>query len=85
MNTKNFKTEQEKQHQDKLRSIILQHCVQCHQQLDLLQLRLVNFDDLITGVQNTISMTTKQLSDLPTDFPAPTFEPAGTPTKLKKV
>ena len=54
MNTKNFKTEQEKKYTEKMRSIILQHCVACHQQLDLLQLRLVNFDDLITGVQNTI-------------------------------
>lgn len=84
MNTKNFKTEQEKQYTDKMRSIILQHCVSCHQQLDLLQLRLVNFDDLIQGVKNTISSTQKQLQDLNPPTP-PTFEPAGDPIKLKKV
>jgi mono/diheme cytochrome c family protein len=86
MNTKNFKTEQEKKYTEKMRSIILQHCVACHQQLDLLQLRLVNFDDLITGVQNTIKMTTKQLSDMAVDNPpTPPFTPDGEPIKLKKV
>lgn len=83
MNTKNFKTEQEKKHTEQMRSIILQHCVACHQQLDLLQLRLVNFDDLISGVQITIKNTTKQLAEmLP---PTPPFTPDGPPTKLKKV
>lgn len=86
MNTKNFKTEQEKLYTEKMRSIILQHCVQCHQQLDLLQLRLVNFDDLIQGVQNTIKFTTKEMQDLNLENPpAPTFESAGKPTKLTKV
>ena len=36
MDTTKFKTETEKAYQEKLRSIILQHCVACHQQLDLL-------------------------------------------------
>lgn len=85
MNTKNFKTEQEKLHTEKMRSIILQHCVSCHQQLDLLQLRLVNFDDLISGVQSTIKQTTKQLTELRIQNPpTPSMEviPGGKPTQL---
>ena len=78
MNTKNFKTEQEKLYTEKMRSIILQHCVSCHQQLDLLQLRLVNFDDLITGVQNTIKQTTKQLTEMAIENPP-------TPTKMEVI
>tara|TARA_B100000768_G_C11150613_1_gene320125 strand:+ start:115 stop:372 length:258 start_codon:yes stop_codon:yes gene_type:complete len=85
MKTTNFKTEQEKQYTEKMRSIILQHCVSCHQQLDLLQLRLVNFDDLITGVQSTIKLTTTQLQEIVKDNPSPTWEPDGQPVKLKKV
>jgi mono/diheme cytochrome c family protein len=64
MDTTKFKTEDEKAYNEKVRAIILQHCVACHQQLDLLQLRLVNFDDLIEGVKLTIKGTTKQLQEL---------------------
>jgi hypothetical protein len=85
MKTTNFKTEQEKQYTEKMRSIILQHCVSCHQQLDLLQLRLVNFDDLITGVQSTIKLTQTQLQEIVKENPSPTWEPDGQPVKLKKV
>ena len=86
MKTTDFKTEQEKKYTEKMRSIILQHCVTCHQQLDLLQLRLINFDDLIVGVQDTIKNTTKQLTQMETENPpSPLFEPAGKPTQLKKV
>ena len=52
-----FKTEAQKQKDEILRKIILQHCVICHQQLDLLQLRLINFDDLIKGVIDTLKQT----------------------------
>ena len=52
-----FKTEAQKQKDEILRKIILTHCVQCHQQLDLLQLRLINFDDLIKGVIDTLKQT----------------------------
>jgi mono/diheme cytochrome c family protein len=52
-----FKTEDQKQKDEILRKIILQHCVICHQQLDLLQLRLINFDDLIKGVIDTLKQT----------------------------
>jgi heterodisulfide reductase subunit B len=86
METTNFKTEQEKKYTEKMRAIILHHCVTCHQQLDLLQLRLINFDDLIIGVQETIKVTTKQLTEMAVENPpAPLFEPAGKPTHLKKV
>ena len=83
MKTENFKTEQEKQFEEQKRAIILQHCVTCHQQLDLLQLRLINFDDLIKGVQDTIDKTRMELKNLTP--PTPAFEPAGDPIKLKKV
>ena len=69
MDTTKFKTESEKAYQEKVRHIILQHCVACHQQLDLLQLRLVNFDDLITGVKQTIRMTNKQLKEIEVSTP----------------
>ncbi|AXL15645.1 hypothetical protein [Microviridae sp.] len=81
MDTTKFKTEEEKKHAESVRKIVLQHCVACHQQLDLLQLRLINFEDLVNGVQDTIQLTNKQLSEL-------NFEKAGVsiqPTKLKKV
>ena len=83
MDATKFKTEQEKAYNEQLRKIILSHCVACHQQLDLLQLRLVNFDDLINGVKQTIRLTNKQLKDLqdPTDLPLPQEKK----TKLKKV
>jgi len=77
MDTSKFKTEKEKEYQQKVRHIVLQHCVSCHQQLDLLQLRLVNFDDLIEGVKQTIRLTQKQLGEL--NSPSPTTK------KLKKV
>ena len=83
MKTENFKTEQEKQFEDQKRAIVLQHCVTCHQQLDLLQLRLINFDDLIKGVQDTIDKTRMELINL--NPPTPSFEPDGKPIKLKKV
>ena len=81
MDTTKFKTEEEKKHAEATRKIVLQHCVACHQQLDLLQLRLINFEDLVNGVQDTILLTNKQLSEL-------NFDKAGVsiqPTKLKKV
>jgi hypothetical protein len=57
-----FKTEDQKKQDETIRKIVLSHCVACHQQLDLLQLRLINFDDLIKGVIDTIK-TTKNLLD----------------------
>jgi len=84
METQNFKTEKEKQYEEQKRKIVLQHCVACNQQLDLLQLRLINFDDLIKGVQDTVKLTSKQLNELKGDVANIKFEPAGV-KKLKKV
>jgi mono/diheme cytochrome c family protein len=61
-NSNEFKTEAEKKQAELTRKIVLEHCVQCHQQLDLLQLRLITFDDLISGVLQTITNTERALA-----------------------
>jgi len=58
-----LKTEAEKQQEELTRKIVLQHCVNCHQQLDLLQLRLINFDDLVQGVLDSIKTASYQLKE----------------------
>ena len=60
--TQEFKTEQQKKQEEVIRKIVLSHCVSCHQQLDLLQLRLINFDDLIKGVIDTVKETNRLLN-----------------------
>ena len=87
MDTKNFKTEQEKNYDHKLKNLILTHCVTCHQQLDLLRLRLINFEDLIQGIQITIEDTQNMLKSLKSENQKieTNFEPDGKPTQLKKV
>ena len=60
--TQEFKTEQQKKQEEVIRKIVLSHCVSCHQQLDLLQLRLINFDDLIKGVIDTVKETQRLLN-----------------------
>ena len=60
--TQEFKTEQQKKQEEVIRKIVLSHCVSCHQQLDLLQLRLINFDDLIKGVIDTVKETNRLLA-----------------------
>ena len=60
--TNEFKTEQQKKQEEVIRKIVLSHCVSCHQQLDLLQLRLINFDDLIKGVIDTVKETQRLLN-----------------------
>ena len=77
-NSNEFKTEAEKQQAEITRKIILEHCVQCHQQLDLLQLRLITFDDLISGVFQTIQNTERALEQ--SEVKKETTE-----TELKKV
>ena len=57
-----FKTEQQKKQEEVIRKIVLSQCVSCHQQLDLLQLRLINFDDLIKGVIDTVKETQRLLN-----------------------
>lgn len=63
MNTKELQTEDQKAKAETLRKIVLTHCVDCHQQLDLLQLRLINFDDLVKGVLETIKRTNYVLNE----------------------
>jgi hypothetical protein len=60
--TQEFKTEQQKKQEEVIRKIVLSHCVSCHQQLDLLQLRLINFDDLVKGVIDTVKETQRLLN-----------------------
>jgi hypothetical protein len=87
MKTENFKTEQEKNYDHKLKNLILTHCVTCHQQLDLLRLRLINFEDLIKGIQITIEDTQNMLKSIKSENQKieTNFEPDGKPTQLKKV
>ena len=47
-NNKNtLKTEKQLKNEDLLKNLVLSTCVSCEQQLRLLQLRLISFDDLI--------------------------------------
>lgn len=80
METTNFQTEQEKKFNELKRKLILSTCVSCEQQLRLLQLRLISFDDLITGVEQTISNVNTELKQLEKSKPVETK-----PVKLKKV
>ena len=82
--TTNFKTEQEKKQQELLNKIILNHCVACHQQLDLLLLRLINFEDLVEGVRETLRRTTYELKDHKETFPHKLPQNSNKP-KLTKV
>jgi hypothetical protein len=83
--TTNFKTEQEKKQQELLNKIILNHCVACHQQLDLLQLRLINFEDLVEGVRETLRRTSYELKDHKENFPHKLPENLNKQPKLTKV
>lgn len=78
--TTNFQTEQEKKYNEQTRKIVLSTCVSCEQQLRLLQLRLISFEDLITGVTETIKGVNKELTQLEKTKPIKTEIP-----KLKKV
>jgi hypothetical protein len=85
MKTTNFKTEQELKKQELLNKIILNHCVACHQQLDLLQLRLINFEDLVEGVRETLRRTTYELKDHKETFPHKVPQNLKEQPKLTKV
>ena len=64
-NNKNtLKTENELKNEDLLKNLVLSTCVSCEQQLRLLQLRLISFDDLIQGVSETIKTSNKELERL---------------------
>lgn len=64
-NNKNtLKTENELKNEDLLKNLVLSTCVSCEQQLRLLQLRLISFDDLIQGVSETIKTSNIELERL---------------------
>ena len=64
-NNKNtLKTENELKNEDLLKNLVLSTCVSCEQQLRLLQLRLISFDDLIQGVSETIKTSNTELERL---------------------
>jgi len=64
-NNKNtLKTENELKNEDLLKNLVLSTCVSCEQQLRLLQLRLISFDDLIQGVSETIKTSNTELDRL---------------------
>ena len=64
-NNKNtLKTEKELKNEDLLKNLVLSTCVSCEQQLRLLQLRLISFDDLIQGVSETIKTANTELERL---------------------
>jgi hypothetical protein len=63
-NNNTLKTEAELKNEDLLKNLVLSTCVSCEQQLRLLQLRLISFDDLITGVTETINQASNEIKRL---------------------
>ena len=63
-NNNTLKTKAEIKNEDMLKNCVLSTCVSCEQQLRLLQLRLISFDDLIQGVTATINSAQAELTKL---------------------
>ena len=63
-NNNTLKTEAELKNDDLLKNLVLSTCVSCEQQLRLLQLRLISFDDLIKGVTDTINQASNEIKRL---------------------
>ena len=63
-NNNTLKTEAELKNEDLLKNLVLSTCVSCEQQLRLLQLRLISFDDLIKGVTDTINQASNEIKRL---------------------
>tara|TARA_X000001036_G_C20202256_1_gene612031 strand:+ start:117 stop:359 length:243 start_codon:yes stop_codon:yes gene_type:complete len=63
-NNNTLKTEAELKNEDLLKNLVLSTCVSCEQQLRLLQLRLISFDDLISGVTETINQASNEIKRL---------------------
>jgi len=63
-NNNTLKTEAELKNEDLLKNLVLSTCVSCEQQLRLLQLRLISFDDLIKGVIETINQASTEIKRL---------------------
>jgi len=65
-----LKTDAELKNDELMKNLVLSTCVSCEQQLRLLQLRLISFDDLIKGVTETITTTKVELDRLESIKPA---------------
>jgi hypothetical protein len=65
-----LKTDAELKNDELMKNLVLSTCVSCEQQLRLLQLRLISFDDLIKGVTETINTTKVELDRLDSIKPA---------------
>ena len=63
-NNNTLKTNAELKNEDMLKNCVLSTCVSCEQQLRLLQLRLISFDDLIKGVSDTILTAANEVKRL---------------------
>ena len=63
-NNNTLKTEAELKNADLEKNLVLSTCVSCEQQLRLLQLRLISFDDLIKGVKETIKTASVEIKRL---------------------
>lgn len=63
-NNNTLKTEAELKNEDLMKNLVLSTCVSCEQQLRLLQLRLISFDDLIKGVTETINQASNEIKRL---------------------
>jgi len=64
MENNTLKTKKELKNEEMLKNCILSTCVSCEQQLRLLQLRLISFDDLIKGVTDTITTAESEIKRL---------------------
>ena len=64
MENNTLKTNKELINEEMLKNCILSTCVSCEQQLRLLQLRLISFDDLVKGVTDTIITSEAEIKRL---------------------
>lgn len=64
MDNNTLKTKEELKNEDMMKNLVLSTCVSCEQQLRLLQLRLISFEDLIKGVSDTIISAQTEISRL---------------------
>ena len=71
-NNNTLKTEAELKNEDLRKNLVLSTCVSCEQQLRLLQLRLISFDDLIKGVTETINQASNEIKRLDSIKPVET-------------
>ena len=63
-NNNTLKTKKELKNDELMKNLVLSTCVSCEQQLRLLQLRLISFEDLINGVSDTIIQAQREIAKL---------------------